>query len=307
MSGVGYRGRSDPSAYVFIAPAFAVLLVFLFYPMVWTLVASFQDVRPLRMRDAGFFDPVGDWIGLRNYASVFADALFLKSLRNTATFALLFVPATMFSSLCLAVLFNRGGRAVAFSRSVFFLPYVVSVVSASLIFMALFDARRGFVNALLALSGLEGPFWLSDPALAMPVVALMSLWRRVGYFMLIYLAGLQNIPVELYEAAALDGLGKIGAFRRITWPLLRKITAVVFMLLLIACLNVFQEIFVMTGGGPGNTTVTVPFLIYNMAFEYSRIGQAAAVSYLLFLGVVAVTLLQSFATRRAEERTAVDR
>jgi multiple sugar transport system permease protein len=278
-----------------------ILAFFLFYPMLWTLVASFQDVRPIRMRTAGFFDSVGDWIGLRNYTAVIQDSMVRIALLNTLRFALFFVPATLAASVILAVLFDRKGRWIGFSRSVFFLPYVISVVSASLIFMSLFDARRGFVNIFLNLLGIEGPNWLSGPALAMPVVALMSLWRRVGYFMLIYLAGLQNIPAELYEAGSLDGLGPVGAFLHITWPMLRKISAVVFILLLISCLNVFQEIFVMTGGGPGNTTVTISFLIYNMAFEYSRIGQAAAVSYLLFLMIIGITLIQAWLNRRSAD------
>jgi multiple sugar transport system permease protein len=297
----GKRVKSDCSAYVFIAPAMIILALFLFYPMLWTLVASFQDVRPIRMRTAGFFDPVGDWTGLANYAAVLQDSMVQRALLNTLRFALFFVPTTLAASVILAVLFDREGRWIGFSRSIFFLPYVISVVSASLIFMSLFDARRGFVNIFLNLFGIEGPNWLSSPALAMPVVALMSLWRRVGYFMLIYLAGLQNIPVELYEAGSLDGLGPVGAFRHITWPMLRKISAVVFILLLVSCLNVFQEIFVMTGGGPGNSTVTISFLIYNMAFEYSRIGQAAAVSYLLFLIIIGITLVQARLNRRSTD------
>jgi multiple sugar transport system permease protein len=293
--------KGDYSAYVFIAPAMVIIIVFLFYPMAWTLAASFQEVRPIRMRTAGFFDPLGSWAGLGNYRAVLGDGMVRLSLLNTLRFAVLFVPATLFASVILAVLFDRKGRGINLARSVFFLPYVISVVSASLIFMSLFDARRGFVNIILARLGMAGPNWLSSTALAMPVVAFMSLWRRVGYFMLIYLAGLQNIPRELYEAGSLDGLGPLGAFRYITWPLLRKISAVVFILLLINCLNVFQEIYVMTGGGPGNTTVTVSFLIYNMAFEYSRIGQAAAVSWLLFLAVIGITLVQGRVNSRGTD------
>ncbi|MDR2159579.1 MAG: sugar ABC transporter permease [Treponema sp.] len=298
---MGKKTKIDHSAYVFIAPAMIILALFLFYPMAWTLAASFQDVRPIRMRTAGFFDSVGDWTGLANYAAVIRDSMVQRALLNTLRFALCFVPASLAASVVLAVLFDRQGRGIGFSRSVFFLPYVISVVSASLIFMSLFDARRGLVNIVLDLFGIKGPNWLSSPALAMPVVALMSLWRRVGYFMLIYLAGLQNIPGELYEAGSLDGLGPVGAFWHITWPMLRKISAVVFILLLINCLNVFQEIFVMTGGGPGNTTVTISFLIYNMAFEYSRIGQAAAVSYLLFLIIIGVTLVQARLHRHSSD------
>jgi multiple sugar transport system permease protein len=294
------KGR-DYSAYIFIAPAMLVIAAFLLYPMLWTAAAGFQEVRPIRMRTAGFFDPLGSWAGLGNYRAVLGDGMARLALLNTLRFALLFVPATLFASVMLAVLFDRKGRGISLARSVFFLPYVISVVSASLIFMSLFDARRGFVNIILARLGVPGPHWLSSTALAMPVVAFMSLWRRVGYFMLIYLAGLQNIPRDLYEAGSLDGLGPLGAFRYITWPLLRKISAVVFILLLVNCLNVFQEIYVMTGGGPGNATVTISFLIYNMAFEYSRIGQAAAVSWLLFLAVIGITLVQSRVNSRGTD------
>ncbi|WP_276717064.1 carbohydrate ABC transporter permease, partial [Caloranaerobacter azorensis] len=221
------------------------------------------------------------------------EPLFLKSVVNTLYFSVIFIPLTMFCSVALAVLLDRKIKGINFIRTVFFIPYVISIISASLIFMMLFNGDKGLVNGVLDLLNIEGPNWLSDTKLAMPVIAIMSSWRRIGYFMLIYLAGLQNIPKSLYEAADIDGASTFQQFRTITWPLLRRITMVVFILLLINCFNVFQEIFVMTGGGPGDSTITIPFLIYNEAFKYFHIGKASAMSYILFVVVVIISLVQN--------------
>lgn len=285
--------KNDWSAYLFILPSIVVVFMFILYPAVWSLVSSFKDIKPLMLRNSGLFELPGQWIGLKNYIATFNDQLFLKSVKNTLYFSIIFIPLTMFGSVFLAVLVDRKVRGVNFMRTVFFLPYVISIISASLIFMMLFNADKGLVNAVLSVLKVDGPKWLSDSRFAMPVIALMSSWRRIGYFMLIYLAGLQNIPKSLYEAADIDGASSFNQFKNITWPLLRKINMVVFVLLLINCFNVFQEIFVMTGGGPGDSTVTIPFLIYNEAFKYYHIGKASAMSYILFVVVVFITLIQN--------------
>ena len=261
----------DWTSYVFILPSVIILGLFLVYPVVWSFVASFKDIKPIALRNSGLFEIPGAFVGLEQYARVLQNELFLKAIFNTIYFGVIFIPITMFASADLALLLNQKLKGVNLVRTIFFVPYILSVVSASLIFMFLFNGDRGLINALLNLFGVTGPNWLASSVWAMPVIAIMTVWKKVGYFMLIYLAGLQNIPKDLYEAADVDGVTPFQKLRLITWPLLGRISLVVFILLLIDSLNVFQEIYIMTGGGPADSTTTVPFLIFNEAFKYYRI------------------------------------
>ena len=244
----------------------------------------------------------GQWIGLGNYRSLFADPVFRRSLLNTAYFSAIFIPGTLAVSLGLALLVRQGLRGIGVFRALFFLPYVVSIVAAGLVWRWMFDTEHGLINALVAIAGGEGPDWLGHPQLAMVVIALMSIWRWSGYFMLIFLAGLESIPTSLYEAAGVDGVGRWMTFRRVTLPLLRRPMIFALIVLLIRAQNIFQEVYVMTGGGPGNRTVTVAFLIWQTAFRSFRIGRAAALSYLLFLLVLAVAVVQFLMLGRERRR-----
>ena len=286
------RTLGDLSAYVFIFPAFVVLGLFLVYPVIWSVIASFKDIKPIALKNSGLFEIPGAFVGFDHYVAALTNPLFIKALVNTAYFGVIFIPVTMFGAVFLALLVNQKLPGVNFVRSMLFAPYIFSVVSASLIFMFLFNGDRGLVNALLMKIGLSGPNWLASTVWAMPVIAIMSCWRNIGYFMLIYLAGLQNIPKDLYEVADVEGATVMQKFRYVTWPLLGRISLVVLILLLINSLNVFQEVYVMTGGGPADSTITVPFLIFNRAFKYYEIGPAAAMSYILFVIVVLVALIQ---------------
>lgn len=280
------------NSYVFILPTIIVLGLFLLYPIIWSFLASFKDVNPILLKNSSLFDVPGSFVGLGQYKKALENPLFIKSIFNTLYFGVIFIPITMFASAGLAILLNQKLKGVNFVRSVIFIPYIISVVSTSLIFMFLFNGDRGLVNALLQNFGVTGPNWLSSTLWAMPVIAIMTCWEKIGYFMLIYLAGLQNIPKDLYEAADVDGATTFQKFRLITWPLLGRVSLVVSILLIIDTLHIFQEIIIMTGGGPADSTITVPFLIYNEAFKYFRIGPAAAMSYLLFIFVIVVTLIQ---------------
>lgn len=282
----------EMNSYVFILPTIIVLGLFLLYPIIWSLLASFKDVNPILLRSSSLFEVPGSFVGLEQYKKAIGNPLFIKSIFNTVYFGVIFIPITMFASAGLAILLNQKLKGVNFVRSVIFIPYIISVVSASLIFMFLFNGDRGLVNALLQNFGVTGPNWLSSALWAMPVIAIMTCWEKIGYFMLIYLAGLQNIPRDMYEAADIDGATTFQKFRLITWPLLGRISLVVSILLIIDTLHIFQEIIIMTGGGPADSTITVPFLIYNEAFKYFRIGPAAAMSYLLFIFVIIITLVQ---------------
>lgn len=282
----------DLNAYLFLLPSIVVLGLFLIYPTIWSIVVSFKDIKPIALKTAGLFEIPGTFVGFDNYAAALRNPLFFKAIVNTAYFGVIFIPLSMFGSVFLAMLVNQRLKGVNFVRSIFFIPYIISIVSGSLIFMFLFNGDKGLVNALLLKFGLTGPNWLANAVWAMPVIVLMSCWRNIGYYMLIYLSALQNLPKDLYEVADVEGASKFQKFRFITWPLLGRISFVVMILLLIHSLNVFQEIYIMTGGGPGDSTITVPFLIYNRAFKYYEFGPAAAMSYLLFIFVVGVTIIQ---------------
>lgn len=292
------RRFGDLSAYLFILPSLVILGLFLVYPVFWSMAASFKNIRPIEMRMSGLFEVPGEIIGFRHYTDALNNPLFQKAIVNTLYFSIIFIPITMFGSVMLAMLVNRKLPGVHFFRSVFFVPYVISVVSASLIFMFLFNGDRGLINALLGLAGVSAPNWLASTVWAMPVISVMSCWKNIGYYMLIYLAGLQNIPKDLYEVANVEGATALQTFRYVTWPLLGRISLVVSILLMIYSLNVFQEVYIMTGGGPSDSTVTLPFLIYNRAFRYYEFGSAAAISYLLFIVVATVTLIQNMLVKR---------
>ncbi len=287
------KKKIDWTGYTFLLPALVILTLFLIYPIVWAFIVSLKDIHPLDMRTTGLFSIPGEFVGLDQYVEVFQNELFIKALANTFYFGIIYIPLTLISAASLAILLNRKIGGVSFFRTVLFIPYIISIVSASLIFMFLFNGNQGLVNAIIyKFGGLEGPNWLANSALAMPVIAVMSSWKKIGYFMLIYLAGLQNISHSLYESADIDGANPFQKFWHITWPLLGRITLVVSVLLMIDTLKIFQEIYVMTGGGPGDSTTTVPFLIYNEAFTFFRIGSASAMSYVLFIIVIIITFIQ---------------
>ena len=285
--------RTIVRGYIILLPALIVMIMFNFYPVIWSFLVSFKTTKAIDIKNSALYQIPGIFVGIENYIKVLNNDLFFKSIINTGYFAIIFIPLTLLFSLLLALYVNQKFKGVNFFRTIIFVPYIISVISSSLIFMTLFNTEAGFVNASLEAIGVQGISWLGNEYLAMPVIALMSIWRRVGYFMLLYLAGLQNIPTSLYEAAEIDGANWFDKFKNITVPLLSKITIVIMVLLLRDALTIFQEVFVMTGGGPGNSTVTVPFLIYQEAFSYLRFGTAAAMSYILFVIAVIVIIIQN--------------
>ena len=289
----------DRSAYFFLLPSCIVLGLFLLYPICWSLLASFRRIGIGDLLGIRLWSVPGEWVGVANYRSLFADPAFWRSLRNTAWFAALFIPGTLATALAMALLVRQRLRGIGVFRALFFLPYVVSIVAAGLVWRWMFDTEHGLINAIVAAVGGEGPDWLGNPKLAMPVIAMMCTWRWSGYFMLIFLAGLEGIPSSLYEAADVDGAGWWMTFRRITLPMLRRPMIFALIVLLIRAQNIFQEVYVMTGGGPGNSTVTVAFLIWQTAFRSFLIGRGAALSHLLFLCVVLAATVQFILLRRA--------
>ena len=232
------------------------------------------------------------WIGLGNYQAIIQSDLFWRVFWNTLYFVVLAVPLSVSASLAAAVLVNRGVRGVRFFRTVYFLPVVSSMVAVALVWSYMYNPEYGMLNFLLSVIGMQGPAWLSDARWAMPAMVIVTVWKGLGYSMVIFLAGLQNIPEELYEAAALDGAGPSRRFWRVTFPLLSPTLFFVLVITLINSFQVFEQTYVLTRGGPGNATLTLSYHIYENAFSFFRMGYAAAVSYVLFAFTFVITLIQ---------------
>jgi multiple sugar transport system permease protein len=232
-------------------------------------------------------------VGLRNYRDLLGSSIFWTALGNTLYFALVGGPLTVIVSLAAALLVNaKLARWKPFFRTVYFVPVVTSLVAVSIVFKYLYHPRFGVLNRALAAVGIEGPDWLGDPRWAMFSIILLAVWRGFGYTMIIFIAGLQNIPEELYEAARIDGAGPLRQFRHITLPMLGPTFLFVGIVTAIGQLQIFGEPYVMTRGGPLNRTLTAVMLMYEQGFRWWRMGYAASVAFVLFLIIGATTLVQ---------------
>lgn len=276
-------------------PAVVLLIVFLVVPVALAFALAFTDARLISPTPARF-------VGLRNFTLLFQDPVFYKSLRNTAYFAAVVVPLQAGLALALALLVNAKVRGVNFFRTVYFLPVVTSMVVVSLLWTFLYR-KDGLVNhviSTLTLGHVHGPDWLGDPATAMPAIILMSVWQGVGFHMIIWLAGLQTIPVELYEAADLDGATRWHRFRHVTWPGLRATRTFVLVTITIAAFSLFTQIRVMTQGGPLDSTTTVVYQAVHTGYDQQQTAYAAAISLIFFVLVLTVSLAQRFLTREKD-------
>lgn len=234
-----------------------------------------------------------DWIGIANYLELFEDEDFRRALFNTALFTLFFVPPMLVVSLGLALLVNRQTRAAAIFKAAYFLPVVTSFVVFALIFAWIFQAgSNSMANQIMAVIGLPPQAWLQNPQQALPLLAVLGILKGAGWNMVYFLAGLQAIPDVYYEAARVDGSGRVHTFRRITLPLLRPTIYFVTVLATIGAFQVFESAYVITQGGPAGATTTLVYFIYTAGFESFRMGYASAAAYVLLLLVLVITWLQ---------------
>jgi len=275
--------REAGSAWLFLAPSFAHLLIFSIGPILFSLWLSFHEWNLLQ--------PERPFVGLDNYRELAGDGAFWHAVRNTALYVL-FVPAGMAVALGLALLADQRLPGVRLLRTVFFLPYVTSFVAISLVWRWMFQPDIGLLNHLLGALGVPPQPWLSSPVTALPSLMLMSVWMYAGYMMLIFLAGLQSIPESLYESARIDGAGPWHRFSRITLPLLRPTMLFILVTMVIFMFQVFTAVYVMTEGGPLHSTDVVVYHIYRAAWEYLRVGYASAMAWILFAIVFIITLVQ---------------
>jgi multiple sugar transport system permease protein len=234
-----------------------------------------------------------EWIWLDNYLSLWQSDLFWEVFGNTVYFIFLAVPLSVACSLALALVANTSLRGITFFRTAYFLPVVSSMIAVALVWSWIFNPEYGLLNHLLqVLFGVKGPAWLESTSWALPAMAIVTVWKGLGYSMVIFLAGLQNIPRDLYHAATIDGAGVWKRFRHITLPMLSPTTFFVLVITLINSFQVFEQTYVLTKGGPANSTLTMSYYIYQNAFQFFQMGKAAALSYVLFAVIFGVTLMQ---------------
>jgi ABC-type sugar transport system permease subunit len=281
--------RSRLFPFLMVGPYLVVFAIFLGYPIVRAVYIS--------LFDWGIFGPNG-FVGLGNYASLFSDTRFWDSFFTTSKFALIFVPMIMVVSVVLAVLLHRKLPGIAFFRTAFFFPLVVNVAVASIAFKWLFEPQAGTINQILRLLHLPDQAWLSEPGWALVAIALITLWINVGFMVIILLAGLENIPDDLYEAATLDGASPVQSFFNITLPLLKPIMLIVMILSLIQAFQVFGEVLIMTQGGPFGSTEVMTMLLYEEGFRNYAIGRAAAIGVIITIIIAALSLVQFRAFRQ---------
>ncbi len=275
--------REAVTGWTFIGPSLLLLLVFSAAPLLFAFYLSFHGWN--------LVEPAKPFVGLRHYLELGGDGLFWNAAKNTLIFSL-YVPVTMVLSLGVALLLNRRMRGVALLRAVFFMPYITSFVAISIVWQWMYDPEFGLINWALGWVGL-GPYpWLGDPATALPALMIMAVWIHIGFQMVIFLAGLQTIPHELYEAAMIDGAGPWRRFWRITVPLLRPTTFFVLVTSIIGSFQVFTFVYVMTEGGPLRATDVIVYHIYQNAWQFLRMGYASAMSWVLFAVIFVITLLQ---------------
>ena len=292
-------GAARLAGWAFAGPALAVIALFFVIPVLAALALSLTDfdIYALADRDNLRF------VGLGNYAQLLADPLFWKALGNTFYFVLVGVPLSIAASLGAALLLqSRLARFKPFFRTAYFAPVVTTVVAVAVIWRYLFHTRYGLVNWGLASVGIEPVDWLGDPTWAMPTIILFAVWKNFGYNMIIFIAGLQAIPEDLYEAARIDGAGAWAQLRHVTLPLLGPVLLLVGILTMAGYFQLFAEPYVMTQGGPLESTVSVLYLMYEQGFKWWNLGNASAVAFILFVLMAGITSgLLWLAKRRGAE------
>ncbi len=283
---VNYARRKNLVAYSFILPNFIGFVCLTLIPIAFSFVLSVCEW------DAGNASAV-TFVGLNNFKKMISDSTFLISIKNTAYYSIGVVPCTLALSLLLAMLMNCNLKGRTFFRAVIFFPYVASLVAVAVVWNALFHPDSGPVNQLLTALGVQNPpRWAASTVWAMPTLILLSIWKNVGYYTVVYLAALQGIPRELREAATIDGANAFQRFKSITWPMVTPTTFFVTIMLTIYTFKVFDIMYITTQGGPGRSTNVLVYHIYNKAFISLQFGYASTLSIVLFAIVLVITLLQ---------------
>lgn len=279
------------SAYAFLAPALVIMFLSLLLPAAATVVMSFTDVS--------FLKPTS-FVGFGNYIKLFQDTRFLQAVGNTAYYTVGVTFPTMILGLFAAVALNRQVPGRIVFRTIFYLPVLTSLIAAAVVWAYVYEPYAGPLNNILNQMGVQPKPWLQDPSLAMNALIVMAIWRDFGTAMIIYLAGLQDIPNDLYEAARLDGAKGKDTFLRITVPMLSSVSFYLLIILIVQTFQVFGAIYVMTQGGPLGSTETVVYQMYQTAFSYTEFGYAAAMSTVLFFTILLFSIVGTRIMRRKD-------
>lgn len=283
--------REHLAAVAFIAAPMLGFLIFIAYPLIFAVYASFTKWN-------GLSEPVFN--GLDNYVEMFNDRYFWQAMGNTI-FMMIGIPIGLLLSLLLALALNRKMRGTTFFRTVYYVPVISSLAAVAILWQWAYNGDFGLVNQVLAIFGIDGPNWLQDAATAKPAIIIMSVWKGLGFSMLLYLAALQSVPRHLYEAAAIDGAGTFAQFRHITVPMLKPVTFFLVVTSIIGGAQIFIEINIMTPtGGPEFSTASIVWYIWQKAFNYLQMGYATSMSVVLGILVFIVTAIQFQMNRRSQ-------
>lgn len=278
--------RENLLGYSLVLPSLLGYMIFVFIPIGFAVVLSLMEWN-------GSVNTPMEFVGLKNFIKLFGESGFIISLKNTLFYTVFTVPLTLAASLLTAILLNSKIKGITAFRTAYFFPYIASIIAVGAVWNMLFQPEYGPINNFLRFIGIENPpGWVTSTDWAMSAVIIVSIWKYMGYYMLVYLAGLQGIPSEIYEAASIDGANGWQKFKDITVPMLRPTTFFVSIMLTIQCFKIFDLIYVMTQGGPGRSTNVLVYFIYNKAFVSSKFGYASAAAMVLFIIVLAVTLIQ---------------
>ncbi|SFE67227.1 multiple sugar transport system permease protein [Paenibacillus algorifonticola] len=269
--------------YFLILPNVLLFTVFILVPLLWIFYLSLNDYTMLN---------APKWVGLKNYSLLLNDSIFHQAVKNTALYWIGTVVPSMLLGLVLANLLSMRLKALAAFRALIYLPGVISSVAVAMTWLWMLDPLQGPVNSLLGLIGIDGRNWLQDPATSLPTVIVIGIWTGIGYAMIIFLAGIQSISESLYEAASLDGASVLKKFWYITVPLLKPMTLFLFVTSTIRSFQVFDLVFVLTGGGPANSSTTIVTQIVGASFQEYRMGYASAMAVFLLALTLFITLIQ---------------
>ncbi|MDF2595926.1 MAG: sugar transporter permease [Clostridia bacterium] len=282
--------------YVFIAPNFIGFFVFILLPVLFSLVVAFTNFNIFE----GFENT--QFVGLGNFIEMFRDQWFLDALKNNLIYTVCTIPVLIGVSVILATILNNKVYFSNAIRVMIFIPYIASIVAISAIWMILFNPSQGIINAFLRSIGISNtPGWLGSLEWALPAIIIVGIWMGLGYNVVIYMAGLQGIPKDLYEAAQIDGASSFQTFRYVTVPMLKNTTFFLLITNIITSFQIFGTINIMTGGGPGSSTTVLAHYIYIAGFRYHKMGYAAAMAWILLLAIFAVTLFQWKVQKKHED------
>jgi multiple sugar transport system permease protein len=275
---------------VFLGPALTAIGMFFFVPVLAAFAMSFTDFDIYSLGDLHY----ARFVGLQNYAKLFDDPLFWKALGNTLYFLVIGGPLSIAVSLGAAVMLqSKLVRFQSFFRFVYFAPVVTTLVAVAIVWRFIYHPRFGVLNYVLSMVGIDMIDWLGDPHWAMPAIIILAIWKNFGYNMIIFIAGLQNIPASLYEAASIDGAGAWQRFTTITLPMLAPTTVFITIITMIGYFQLFAEPYVMTQGGPLNSTLSIVLLMYQQGFRWWNMGYSAAIAFVLFVCILFATLVQT--------------